>query len=542
MDDRTQFTPAQSAAYLWQHALHLPAHALDSLSLVNDNNNNNNTNKASAAEQQNDEKEEEEKGKQQQSSSFKIAHLAQSCIGLAGLAAATVYSVTATATATTASTKRINTIPQVRVSRRHALTEFFSERVYTLNGSPPGSSWGRIGGLYQTAAGNNNNNEHHGYVRIHDAFANHETAALALLGLHHTHTDSFPSRHDVARAVARWDAVELETAGIQAGAVIAALRSYQQWDAHPQARAVADLPILLRRISNSTASNSTSSSFSSSLGARLRQSSRDRCLRGLRVLELSRVIAAPVAGRTLAAHGADVLWVTTARLADQPALDRDLARGKRSVRLDFKQSAEDRDRLVALIREADVLIQSYRPGSLDAYGFGLDDVIRMNPRIVYASLSAYGSSGPWATRRGFDSLVQTCSGMNVSEAEHAGSSDSDSPARALPCQALDHASGYFLATGIMAAVYHQVIASSDDVPAYEVQVSLAGTMKWLRSLGQYQSLVDCASSLDDDLFETRTSAFGELRAVRHAAQVDGAMPGFDFMPRPLGSDEPRWLA
>jgi hypothetical protein len=125
--------------------------------------------------------------------------------------------------------------------------------------------------------------------------------------------------------------------------------------------------------------------------------------------------------------------------------------------------------------------------------------------------------------------------MNVSEAEHASTK---SPARALPCQALDHASGYFLATGIMAAVYHQLRSAA----AYEVQVSLAGTMKWLRSLGQYPCAVDCASSLDDGLFESRMSAFGELRAVRHAAQVDGAMPGFDIMPRPLGSDEPRWLA
>jgi hypothetical protein len=497
--ERTQFTPAQSVSYLW-HALNLPSQALESLNLVD-----------------------EEDGylcglqeQQQQQSSFKIAHLAQSCIALAGLAAATVYS--STSSVTPDDDKKI---PRVTVSRRHALTEFSSERVYTLNNTLPESSWGRIGGLYQTAGKN-------AYVRIHDAFAKHENAALALLRIPQTKT---PSREDVAREVARWDALDLETEGIRHGAVIAALRSYQQWDRHPQARAIADLPILVRKVSNIAGTRWKP--------RRLRQAPRDRCLRGLRVLELSRVIAAPVAGRTLAAHGADVLWVTTARLADQPALDRDLARGKRSVRLDFKESKEDRAALIALIRDADVLIQSYRPGSLDSYGLGVEDVARINPGIVYASLSAYGSTGPWAKWRGFDSLVQTCSGMNVSEAEHAGA-EFESPARALPCQALDHASGYFLATGIMAAVYHQLIDSS--AAAYEVQVSLAGTMKWLRSLGQYPSPVGCASSLDDDLFERKISAFGELRAVRHAAQIDGAMPGFDFMPRQLGSDDPRWLA
>ncbi|CRG91547.1 hypothetical protein PISL3812_08597 [Talaromyces islandicus] len=536
--DRTQFTPAQSVAYLWR-ALNLPEHALESLNLVDNDDDDGGGDNV----QQNNNHQQQ----QQSSSSFKIAHLAQSCIALAGLVAATVYSTPSSTLANPPAAaaaadddtnhddddKGVKRVPRVTVSSRHALAEFSSERIYTLNNGPPESSWGRIGGLYQTApAPAGTSKDACGYVRIHDAFAKHENAALALLGIDPATT---PSRQDVARQVARWDAVDLETEGIRHGAVIAALRSYQQWDSHPQARAVADLPVIVRKLNNSNNNNTTTTARTTFSD---RRKHGDRCLRGLRVLELSRVIAAPVAGRTLAAHGADVLWVTTASLADQPALDRDLARGKRSVRLDFKEPG-GRATLVSLIRDADVLIQSYRPGSLDAYGLGVDDVARINPGIVYASLSAYGNTGPWSQRRGFDSLVQTCSGMNVSEAEHTSSQD---PARALPCQALDHASGYFLATGIMAAVYHQLTSNRNTAAAYEVQVSLAGTMKWLRSLGQYPSAVGCANRLDNDLFESRMSAFGELRAVRHAAQVDGAMPGFDVMPRPLGSDEPRWLA
>ncbi|KAK3055093.1 hypothetical protein LTS18_011865, partial [Coniosporium uncinatum] len=158
---------------------------------------------------------------------------------------------------------------------------------------------------------------------------------------------------------------------------------------------------------------------------------------------------APVAGRTLAAHGADILWITSPKLPDLPALDRDLARGKRTIQLDVRDP-NDKKKLLELIKGADVFIQGYRPGAVYAHSLSPSDLHTANPHLIYANMSAYGPNGPWSQNRGFDSIVQTCSGMNVSEAEHAGNGE---PARPMPCQALDHASGYFLATGIAAAVY-----------------------------------------------------------------------------------------
>jgi crotonobetainyl-CoA:carnitine CoA-transferase CaiB-like acyl-CoA transferase len=264
----------------------------------------------------------------------------------------------------------------------------------------------------------------------------------------------------------------------------------------------------------------------------------DKCLRGLRVLEVSRVIAAPLAGKTLAAHGADVVWVTSPSLPDLPAMDRDFARGKRTIHLDLHSSA-DKSKLLELARDADVFIQGYRPGALAALGLSPDDLVKVNPNIIYANMSAYGPDGPWSSNRGFDSLVQTCSGMNVSEAEHYGDG---SAARPTPCQALDHAGGYLLATGVIAALYKRATEGG----AYVVDVSLAGVMKYLRSLGQYpgRSGFECEdfTKHEDALeyMESRMSGFGELKAVKHSASVEGMAVGWEIMPKPLGSDNAVW--
>lgn len=250
------------------------------------------------------------------------------------------------------------------------------------------------------------------------------------------------------------------------------------------------------------------------------------------------MIAAPVAGKTLAAHGADVVWVTSPNLPNQPGLDRDLARGKRTVQLDIKQEG-DMAKLLELLRTADVFLQSYRPGSLARLGLSPEALVKINPNLVVASLSAYGSEGPWSERRGFDSMFQNCSGINVAEAEQFGGTE---PARVLPCQALDHAAGYLLATGIISALYKRATEGG----AFEVQVSLAGVMKYLRSLGRYAGTTgfehkDFTASHDVEQFlETRQSGFGILKAVKHSVAIDGVEVGWDHMPRPLGSDQAEW--
>ncbi|KAL7921776.1 CoA-transferase family III domain-containing protein [Trichoderma austrokoningii] len=485
MINRTSFSAADIVKDIWTN-LHLPPHALASLHLPG---------QASPAI----------------SSSFKIGHLAQSSIALSALSAALLHSTRSQSS---------SPIPRVSVPLEHALVEFKSERLYDIDKQPFDDPWGSIGGLHKTADG---------FVRIHDNFPCHALGTLELLGL-----PPDASRQDVAARVSQWKSVDLETAGTGNGKLaIYALRSYSEWDAHPQSAAIDDNPILVKQLVQgppkglfSTKSNNNNNN--------------NRCLQGIKVLEMSRVIAAPVAGKTLAAHGADVLWVTSPNLPNQPVLDRDLSRGKRTIRLDI-HNAGKKAQLLELLRTCDVFIQGYRPGSLASYGLSPEELQKINPNIICANLSAFGPSGPWSQRRGFDSLVQTCSGMNVSEAQHF---DEGEPARALPCQALDHAGGYFLAVGVMAALYNR----SQVGGSWVVDVSLGGVMKYLRSLGQYPDKTGFESrdfvtqaDVPAEYFETRDTAFGKMTAVRHSASVEGCEVGWEEMPKPLGSDEAKWL-
>jgi crotonobetainyl-CoA:carnitine CoA-transferase CaiB-like acyl-CoA transferase len=270
-------------------------------------------------------------------SSFKIGRLAQTSIALSALTAALIHSL-----------RNNSKVPRVTVPLQHAVIEFKSERLYLLNGRSTPPPWGPIGGLHKTADG---------YVRIHDNFRNHRNGALKLLGC-----PSTANRSDIAEAVLKWNTIDLETAAFQNGIVISALRSYAEWDLHPQSKAISDFPIKIRKIASGPPG----------LPSHL-NGGNDRCLRSLKVLELSRVIAAPVSGKTLAAHGADVIWITSPNLPDLPALDRDLGRGKRTVQLDLR-SETDCSTLRDIAKDADVFIQGYRPGSLAAKGFSPEDL------------------------------------------------------------------------------------------------------------------------------------------------------------------------
>jgi hypothetical protein len=482
MRERTSITSAsQIVSDMW-HTLGLPTQALDSLSLPGNG--------------------------LGLPSSYKIGALAQSSIGLSALAAATLHSL-----------RNKCAIPKTSVPLHHAVVEFKSERLYLLDGRRDVDHFGALGGLHKTCDG---------YVRIHDGFANHREEALTLLGL-----GLDAKREDVAEACLRWKAVDLEMESFRKGAVIAALRTSEEWDRTSQAQAMSDFPIFINYLTSGQRKLPK-------LTARL-TSGNKKALQGLRVLELSRVIAAPIAGRTLAAHGADILWVTSPNLPDLPLIDRDLARGKRTIQLDLKNQS-DLGKILELVSDTDVFIQGYRPGSLAATGLSVDQLVEVNPNIIIGNMSAYGQDGPWRLNRGFDSLVQTCTGMNVSEAEHFGDG---SPARPTPCQALDHASGYLLATGIMAALYKQATIESG---AYVVDVSLAGTASYLCSLGQYpaRSGFDCKdiTTFQEalNLIERKQSGFGELAAVMHSANIEGVGVGFEIMPKPLGSDRAEWLA
>jgi hypothetical protein len=340
-------------------------------------------------------------------------------------------------------------------------------------------------------------------VRIHANFAHHRDGALRLLGL--PPGDATP-RADVARALRDRDAFEFEQAAADAGMVVAALRSVDEWDAHPQGLAVALGPLIhIEKIGEAPPVALPPLSHAS------------RPLRGLRVLDLTRILAGPVGGRALAAYGADVMLVNSPHLPNIEAIA-DTSRGKLSAHADLRSNA-DRAAFEEVLRGAHVLLQGYRPGSLASLGYGPREVAALRPGVVVVSLSAYGPTGPWAGRRGFDSLVQTATGFNHAEGQAFG----EGPPRALPMQILDHASGYLIALGAQAAMIRQMTEGG----SWHVQVSLARTGRWLRRLGRVANGADGPPPDFAGLLETSSSGFGELVALRHAAQFSRTPAGWE---------------
>ena len=332
-------------------------------------------------------------------SSFAVGTAAQASIAASALAAAELWRL------------RGGRHQLVAVDMRHAAIEFRSERYFRVDGKEPADPWDKIAGTYRCGDGR--------WVRLHTNFPHHRDGVLALLACDY-------DKAAVQRALLDWRAEEFEEAAAQAGLVVTAMRSFEEWDQHPQGAAVAALPVLsIERIGDAPPQPLPAA---------------PRPLAGVRVLDLTRIIAGPVCGRTLAAHGADVLLVTAPHLPAIEPLVIDTGRGKLSCRIDLRNTV-GQSTLRALLRDADVFIQGYRPGALRSLGFGPEEVAQLRPGIVYVSLSAYGHAGPWADRRGFDSLVQTASGFNEAEAQAAGT---DRP-RPLPAQAVDHASGYLMA-------------------------------------------------------------------------------------------------
>jgi hypothetical protein len=388
---------------------------------------------------------------------------------------------------------------------------------FSVDGVAP-DLWDPLSGLYRCGSGQ---------VRIHANFAHHRDAALRLLGLP---TGDATPRAEVQAALADWQAEDVETALIQAGGVGAALRSFAQWDAHPQALALAGVP-LIRLTRTGDAPPRPWPALPA--GA--------RPLHGLRVLELTRIIAGPVAGRALAAWGADVLLLNAPQLPNIAALA-DTSRGKRSALLDLHQRA-DAAQLRALLQGAHVLLHGYRPGALDTLGLDPTALAEACPGLIDVRLSAWGGDpalGPWALRRGFDSLVQTATGFNRAEGEAAafaaGRSAGADEARALPCQMIDCASGYLLALGALAALQRQ----QREGGSWRVEVALAITGRWLRGLGRVEGGFAAAAPAREPWLEISDTAWGRLAALRHPARFSATPAGFSRPSARPGDNAPRW--
>ncbi len=342
------------------------------------------------------------------------------------------------------------------------------------------------------------------WVRFHCNYPHHRAAALRVLGV----------GEDVEaakRAAATWEGLALEDAIHAAGGCAGYVRTAAEWAAHPHSSAVAAQPLLaIERIGDAPAEPLPKA---------------DRPLSGIRALDLTRVLAGPTCARTLAEHGADVLKITAAHLPDSGDIDLDTGLGKLSAQLDLRK-AQDAGTLRGLVQQADIFSQSYRPGALAARGFAPETLAKLRPGIVVVSLSAWGTTGPWKARRGFDSIVQCVSGM--ADVQGAGGAP-----KLLPCSAIDYVSGYLMAFGAMVALARR----AKEGGSWLVRVGLARTGKWIVDRGR----VDPAGAAEPEArtMETKSPA-GAITHLAPVVQLSETPPFWARPPVPLGYHRAQW--
>jgi crotonobetainyl-CoA:carnitine CoA-transferase CaiB-like acyl-CoA transferase len=302
------------------------------------------------------------------------------------------------------------------------------------------------------------------------------------------------------------------------------MRSAGEWAEHPQGAAVAAEAIVAR------------ATVPGERTAPAADAAADRPLAGVRVLDLTRVIAGPIATRTLSAFGADVVRIDPVGFEEVPSLLVETTAGKRCAALDLRD-AEDRARFEALVDGADVLVHGYRPGALAALGYGPEELRDRRPGLIIAGLCAYGWTGPWAGRRGFDSLVQMSSGI-ADAGGRAGDGDRPGP---LPAQALDHGTGYLLAAAAVRALTHRRATGETS----EVRLSLARTARALADLGTTDTM-PLPPAADErrrevaPFVERASTAWGPVDRVRSPVEVAGTRPGWAIDPGPLGVAPATW--
>ena len=424
---------------------------------------------------------------------FKIATAASAAVAATALAATELWRL------------RTGRAQSVALDARAAIAAFRSERYLRVDGAVPGRR-DPLFGFYQAGDGR--------FIQLHSNLPHHREGALRVLGCG-------DEREAVAAAVRKWSAADLEDAFAAAGLPTGMVRSGAEWRAHPQGRAVAALPLLeIERIGEAPPEPAGAGG---------------RPLAGVRVLDLTRVIAGPVCGRTLAAHGAEVLLISAPHLPSVPDLVIDTGLGKRAAHLDLRRAA-DADQLRALVRGADVFSQSYRPQALARHGFSPEEVARLRPGIVCVTLSAFGHTGPWRERRGFETIVQSVSGMAHEQGLFLGL---DRPHH-LPAQVVDHGTGYLAAFGALVALARR----AREGGSYLVRVSLAQTARWVDSLGRApgRGVPDLALEDMQDLVAEMDSPFGRLRHVVPAATLSET-PAFWSRPAvPLGTHPAAWPA
>ena len=434
-----------------------------------------------------------------------VRELARACVGACALAAAELGARRA----------GLAEVPGVRVDDGAVATAFVSERHLLIDGRAP-VSFAPLSRFWRTADG---------WVRTHANYPHHRARLLGALKL-----PGDASVEDVAEVLAERPALEVEDTVYGAGGLAVALRTAEEWASHPQGAAVAGWPLVERERLGSARARVLPPLD----GAPLLPAA------GLRVLDLTRVIAGPVATRTLALLGTDVLRVDAPQLPEDPDAHADTGFGKRSTRLDLGTAA-DRRAFEELLARADVVVTGYRPGALDRFGLSPETLVDRRPGLIVAQLSAWGAYGPWGDRRGFDSLVQVATGIAAIEGV-GGTEGSPEQPGALPAQALDHGTGYLLAGAVLRALTEQ----SEQGHSLVLRLALARTAAWLtadgageRGAAAHESRGTAYNQPDAWLVETG-SGIGRLRHALSPVSFVGGPANWARPPGRWGTDPARW--
>lgn len=422
---------------------------------------------------------------------YNVGALASASIAAASLAVAEL------------SAARLGTaLPDVHIDRAHAAVAFRSERYLSARGWQLPEVWDPLAGDYATRDG---------FIRLHTNYGYHRAAVLQVLQVKEDRTA-------VAEAVRMWEADALEHAVVAAGGCAAALRSAADWARHPQGLAVAREPVFA--VDTEPARK-----------LELPEPRAGSPLAGVRVLDLTRVIAGPTGTRLLAAYGAEVLRIDPPGFEEVGLLLCDVTAGKRRASLDLRAAA-DRERFERLLGQAHLLVHGLRADALERLGYGSHALWALNPDLRIVTHNAYGFLGPWAQRRGFDSLVQMSCGIAQRGREASGN---ERPVP-LPAQALDHATGYLIAAAACRALTRGL--QSGEVTC--TRLSLARTAQLLMSLGDGGDIhaPDVPSELVSRYLEPAGTRFGPVTRVRCPGTIEGVPARLHIPAGPLGSDAP----
>jgi crotonobetainyl-CoA:carnitine CoA-transferase CaiB-like acyl-CoA transferase len=424
---------------------------------------------------------------------FRIGETSAAALAAVGLAVADLWAL------------RTGRRQEVAVDTRQATASLRSGHYMRMDGAPVSTERNTVMGVYPAKNGR--------WSYLHCNFPNHRAAALHVLGV--------PEDRDAVRdVVAKWDALELEEAIIAANGAGGMVRTMEEWARHPQAHAIASLPLMeIVRIGDSPPESLPDG---------------NRPLSGIRVLDLTRVLAGPTCARTLAEHGADVLKITGAHLPNIGYQEYDTGHGKLSAHLDLREP-KDIETLRGLVREADVFSQGYRPGTLGQRGFSPEALARLRPGLVFVSLCAFGHVGPWASRRGFDTVVQTVSGITSRQGELF---------QFYPVSAIDYLTGYLMAFGAMVALSHR----AREGGSWLVRISLAQTGRWLVGCGQVPEaeLKDVPKEFTPEELKRWSmrsdTPVGRLHHLGPVVHLSETPPRWARPSVPLGYHEPAWPA